>query len=40
MHTVDPAIVWAKLEALAEGARVASRFLHHPPRPHGVVAHA
>ena len=35
MHIVDPAIVWAKLGALAEGARIASRLLQ--PRPRGVV---
>ena len=40
LHTVDPSIVWAKLEALAEGARLASRFLRHAPRPPLVVAHA
>ena len=40
LHTVDPAIVWAKLEALAEGARIASRFVRHTPRQPVVVAHA
>jgi 5-methyltetrahydropteroyltriglutamate--homocysteine methyltransferase len=32
LGTVDPAIVWAKLETLAEGARIATRALH----PEGV----
>jgi 5-methyltetrahydropteroyltriglutamate--homocysteine methyltransferase len=32
LHTVDPAIVWAKLEALAQGARIASRGLRPAPR--------
>ncbi len=40
MHAVDPAIVWAKLEALAEGARIATRSLRQAPRPPSVVAHA
>jgi 5-methyltetrahydropteroyltriglutamate--homocysteine methyltransferase len=36
LETVDPAIAWAKLEALAEGARVASRTLRH--EPHAPIA--
>jgi len=36
-HTVDPAITWAKLEALAEGARVAERSLRHAPRPQAAA---
>jgi len=39
LNTVDPAITWAKLEALAEGARIATSLLGHAPRPQ-VVAHA
>ncbi len=40
LHTVDPAIVWAKLEALAEGARLASRgvALAPPTRQVGLNA--
>ena len=40
LHTIDPAIVWAKLEALAEGARIASRALGRTLRQPAVVAHA
>jgi 5-methyltetrahydropteroyltriglutamate--homocysteine methyltransferase len=40
LSIVDPAIVWAKLEALAEGARIANRMLRHSPRQSAVVAHA
>jgi len=32
LETVDPAIAWAKLEALAEGARIASGALRQAPR--------
>jgi 5-methyltetrahydropteroyltriglutamate--homocysteine methyltransferase len=39
MNTVDPAIVWAKLEALAEGARIASRALRPTPKPQAIAAH-
>jgi 5-methyltetrahydropteroyltriglutamate--homocysteine methyltransferase len=34
---VDPAIVWAKLEALSAGARFAARALHVAPRPSVVL---
>jgi 5-methyltetrahydropteroyltriglutamate--homocysteine methyltransferase len=40
MHIVDPAIVWAKLEALAVGARIADRALRQVPRQPAVIAHA
>ena len=33
MHIVDPAIVWAKLETLSQGARIASRALGQASRP-------
>jgi len=36
LHIVDPAIVWAKLEALAEGARIARRTLRQAPQPNIV----
>lgn len=39
LHLVDPAIVWAKLEALAEGARLASRVLRDAPQP-AIALHA
>lgn len=39
MNTVEPSIVWAKLEALAEGARRASRVLRPSPR-RPLVTHA
>jgi hypothetical protein len=40
LHTVDPAIAWAKLEALVQGAGIASRALRRASQVPGVVAHA
>jgi 5-methyltetrahydropteroyltriglutamate--homocysteine methyltransferase len=40
MNTVDPAITWAKLEALAEGARIAASTLTRARRPQVAATHA